>query len=127
MPSITWSSAEHFFATALHDIVVEGRVIASHNAQIQAVGVKVEEVTAAVAMFYPPALGALEIERVSMFGIGVLCKLIMVHETPDKAAAATGLPIDLLTQTAALLQQYPQLIPQAASMFGGGNGPANKG
>lgn len=116
---ITFSSAEHFFATALHDIVIGGRAVASHNAQIQAAGTKVEEVTAAVSAFYPPALIALEIERVSMFSIGVVCQLIMQHGSAAKASAATpSLPFSLFTQAEQLLQQNPQLLQQAAALFG---------
>lgn len=117
--AITFSSAEHFFATALHDIVVEGRAVASHNAQIQQAGTKVEELTAAVAAFYPPALVALEIERVSMFAIGVVCQLMMQHGSAAKASAANpSLPLTLFTQAEQLLEQNPQLIQQAAALFG---------
>jgi hypothetical protein len=116
--AITFSGVDHFFAAALHDIVTGGRAVASHNAEIQQDGVKVEEVTAAVGAFYPPALVALEIERVSMFAIGVVCQLIMQHGSAAKASAANpSLPLTLFTQAEQLLEQNPQLIQQAAALF----------
>ena len=117
--AITWQSVSHFFATAFHDIGVGGRAVASHQAQIQAVGTKIEEVTAAVSAFYPPALMALEVERVSMWALGVICQLIQEHGSADAASKANpGIHPDLFTQVEQLMQQNPQLVAQAAALFG---------
>ena len=117
--AISFTGVDHFFATALHDIGVGGRAIASHNAEIQADGRKIEEITAAVSAFYPPALAALEIERISMFAIGVICELVMKNGSAAKASAANpSIPLELFTQVEQLLQQNPQIVAQATALFG---------
>lgn len=118
---ITWESAGHFFATAWHDICVAGRAVANHNQQIQQVGLKVEEITAAVAVIpaiAPEALLVLEIERISMFGLGIICQIILDHDhNLDAAAKANpGIHPNLWQQAAQLLTQYPQLVAQAKTL-----------
>jgi hypothetical protein len=117
--AITWSSVEHCIASGFHDILVGSRAVAAHNAQIQAVGAQVEAVTAQVGIFYPPAIGALEIERVSLACFGAVAGLIMAHGSAAQAAAAhpEADPI-LLNQVEALMQQHPQYVIQAAQLFG---------
>ena len=117
--AITWQGPEHFFATVFHDICVGGRAVAQHNAQVQDAGTKVEEVTAAVGAVYPPALMALEIERIAMWAFGTYCALVLAHGSAQAAAAANpGVSVDLLNQVELLLQQNPQLVTQAAALFG---------
>ena len=115
---ITWDSVGHFFATGWHDISVAARAIADHQSQVQVVVSKVEEVTAGAAVFFPPALEALEIERVSMFAFGIVCQLILVAGGPDAASKAhPGVHPGLFQQASQLMGQYPSLVNQAKAML----------
>jgi hypothetical protein len=117
--SITFQGVEHFFAAAFHDLCVGGRAVAQYNNQVQNVGTKVEEITAAVGIVCPGALVALEVERVAMWAFGTYCALVLAHGTAAKAAQANPTAsVDLLTQVEMLLQQNPQLVQQAAALFG---------
>ena len=117
--SITWSSVGHFFASAFHDVVVGARAVASHNAQIQAAGTKVEEITAMVGAVYPPALAAMEIERIAMACLGEFAALVQAHGTAQAASVAQpDADATLLAQVEALMKANPQYTQQAASLFG---------
>jgi hypothetical protein len=118
---ITWDSAAHFFATAWHDVVVGAEAVARHNAQVQAVGIKVEQIEI-VGTLVPPTAGisllALEITRLSMFAFGAVCQLILVADGDEAKAAKDnpGIHPDLFTQAKQLMAQYPQLVDQAKSL-----------
>lgn len=115
---VTFDSVGHFFAVGWHDIVVSARAVANHNAQVQQGANKVEQITAGVAVFFPPALEALEIERVSVFAFGIVCQLILAAEGPDAAAKANpGIHPDLFQQASQLMTQYPQLVNQAKGLL----------
>lgn len=119
--AITWDSIGHFLATAWHDLCVGGRAVAAHNQQIQRAGTTAEELTAALAVvpgLAPEALAALEIERISMFGLGVICQIILDHDKDLGAAAKAnpGIHPNLWQQALDLMTQYPQIVAQAASL-----------
>jgi hypothetical protein len=117
--AITWSSVEHFIASGFHDVLVGARAVAQHNAQIQADGVKIETATAVVGTFYPPALAAMEIERVALACFGAFAGLIIANGTAEKAAVVQPLADPaLLQQVEKLLQQNPTYVKQAAVLFG---------
>lgn len=119
--AITWQSAEHFFASRFHDVLVGARAVATHQTQIDAAAQKVEEVTAAVAIVFPPAFEALEIERVAVFALAVGCALIRKYGSVDEAKKAMpDVHPDLWTQLTQILMQYPQLVQQAEQLFPGG-------
>ena len=116
--AITFDSFEHALAAGFHDIVVGLRSLAAHQAQIQATGQKIEQVTAAVSVFFPPALEALEIERVSMFALAIVCGLVNRFGGADAAAKAhPAIHADLFTQAEQLMAAYPQLVQQALALF----------
>ncbi len=118
---VTWGSVGHFFAAGYHDLVVAARAVAAHNAQLQQAGSEVETATAAVGVVYPPALAALEIERVAMACFGAACGLIMTQGGAKQAAeAAPGADAALLAQVEQIMQQHPELRAQAAALFGEG-------
>jgi hypothetical protein len=119
--AISWQGVEHFFASGFRDLLVGARAVASRQTQIDNAASKVEQVTAGVAIFFPPALEALEIERVAVFALGVGCMLIRKFGSVDAAAKAMpDVHPDLWSQLTALLAQYPQLIQQAEQLFPGG-------
>jgi len=116
--AITWSSVGHFFASGFHDIVVGAKAVAAHNAQIQATGTEVEAITSTVGAFYPPALAAVEIERIAMACLGEFAALVLAYGTAAKAATAKPeVDPSLLSQVEQAMQQNPQLAQQAAALF----------
>jgi len=93
--------------------------VAAHNAQIQQAGTVAENITSQVAVFYPPAIAAVEIERVAMACLGEFAALVQAHGTA--AAAATVHPEAdpvVLSQVEQLMKQNPQYVAQAAALFG---------
>jgi hypothetical protein len=117
---ITFDSVGHFFATAWHDTCLAARVVANHNQQIQQAGFKVEEITGALALV--PGVGAFaipaeEIERVSMFSLGIVCQLILAHGSAQAASLKyPDVAESLFTQAEQLMTQYPQIVAQARSL-----------
>ena len=120
MAIILGTPVGHFFASSFHDILI-GASSGCHSRRkhrIDAVAVKVEEVTAAVSAFYPPAIAALEIERLSVFALGAGCALLKKYGSADAAAKAQpDISPDLWTQLEQLLMQYPQLTVQAEQII----------
>lgn len=120
--AITWGSAAHFLATAWHDVVTSAEAVARHQAQVQAVAVKVEEVEI-IGTAIPPIAGvsltALEITRLSMFAFGAICQLILKCDGDEAAAAKAnpGIHPDLFSQAKQLMTQYPNLVSQAKSLL----------
>ena len=116
--AITWNSVGHFFASCFHDLVVGARAVAAHNAQIQQAGTVAENVTSEIAVFYPPAVAAVEIERVAMACLGEFAALIQANGTAAKAAKAQpDADPGLLVQVEALLAKNPLYVQQAAALF----------
>ena len=99
-------------------ILVGSRAIASHNQQVQQATTVAENITGQVAIFYPPALGVLEMERVFAACFGEFAALVTAHGGAAQAAAAhPEADAELLKQVEAVLQQHPDYVAQAAAMF----------
>ena len=94
------------------------KAVAAHNAQVQQVGTEVEAVTATIGTVYPPALAAVEVERIAMACLGEFAALVLAFGTAAKASAAKP-EVDptLLAQVEAAMKQNPQLVQQAAALF----------
>lgn len=113
--SLGFKSIGHFFAAALHDVLVGAKAVESAGAAVAKNQQLVEDLTSLI-----PGVGtqAAALERIAF---GVFGEVAGAATSVETAAAANGINVqfdaEMVADIKAIIAQFPTIVAQAKALF----------